>query len=189
MKGRNRERGFTPHHFWLKSGAGFTFIEALLAIVILAIMIQVIYQLYLSNFQVWRTVVVLTEVRQDAGWAMEGITRVLREAREISGAGRNQITFWWKDIDGDEVRDADETVSYSWSGLPGEDLYRTAKGASVKLASKVKNFQLEYRDGNDNILPFPVVQPTDIRHITINLGIESERKSMVLRSGVRLRNL
>ena len=167
---------------------GFTFLEALLAIAILGFMIQVVYTIYEANFRVWLAADARAEVRENTSRGIERMTRDLREALRITVGAANRITFWGKDSDEDGNCDAGEMVSYSWSGVPGEDLYRTA-GSKFKLADNVENFQLEYRDGNSNLLPSPVKKASDIRHISITLTIEEKKENMVLRSSIRPRNL
>ena len=46
MKRRMGETGFTPHHFWLKNGAGFSLLEVMVAVIILGFGLLAIMHLF-----------------------------------------------------------------------------------------------------------------------------------------------
>lgn len=130
-----------------------------------------------------------SSLRQDGLVAIERLTRELNEAKEITSAEENSLSFWWQDTDSDGLRDASEVAAFSWDGSPGSTLKRD----SVSLAFNVESFQITYRDLNNSLLsPSPDLSLADrdsIRRIEVELNLDQEDENITLVTAVIPRNL
>ena len=168
---------------------GLTLTELLIVIVLFTVVLNITF---------WVFLIVLKEVtnhrdrlffREEASYALDLMTRDLHEAREITSAKNESITFWWQDTDGDGLRDANELVTFSWSGTPGEALKR----GDVVLAGSVETLTFSYRDLNKAVLsPDPdlsLVNRDSLRQIDIQFQLKKNDVDLTFLTTVYPRNL
>ena len=168
---------------------GITLIELIMVVSLFAILagaIAFVFGVFLREFS---STHIRGNLRQDAIIAVERLTRELNEAREITSAQANSVSFWWQDTDGDDLRDSSEVVTFSWDGTAGTALERD----SVKLALNIENFQIAYRNLNNSLLsPSPdlsLVNRDSIRRLDIQLKLSKEDEEFTLITSIIPRNL
>ena len=168
---------------------GFTLIELTIAISLFAILMGAITFAFVVVLREFSSTQIRSNLRQDAVIALERLTRELNEAREITSARDNSVSFWWQDSDGDELRDAQEVVTFSWDQTAGNPLKRD----SVNLAFNVESFQINYRDlNNSSLSPSPglsLVERDSIRRLDIQLKLSKENEEATLLTSIIPRNL
>lgn len=118
-----------------------------------------------------------SDVSLETHRAVERMVSELRNSLEIVSAGGTSITFWHVDTNGNGTREADETVSYSWTGGTVEALDRTIGETTFRIAGNVMNFSLTY----DN--------PSNIKLIKILITGRKGTSIGTLESSVKSRNL
>ena len=153
----------------------------------ISVLVAAISFVFVVVFKSWGFEAAKAQVKQEAGWGMEKMSRELRESLLITSAQQNSMVFW-SDVNENGVQDGDESITYSWSGTPGNNLIRGDGTITSVLSNDVQSFQLNYYDVNGNPLVFPVT-PANVRLITINLTTKKEDEAITLRSNVRPRNL
>ena len=166
---------------------GLTLVELLMVVALMSVLVVVTSFVFVAVFKSWGFEVTKAQVKQEAGWGIEKMDRELKELLLISSAEQNSIVFW-PDVNENGIQDGDESITYSWSGTPGDNLIRSDGTITSVLSNDVQSFQLNYYDGNGNSLVFPVT-PVNVRLITINLTTKKEDETITIRSNVRPRNL
>ncbi len=142
----------------------FTLIELIIATALLSIMVAVITTVFLAGLKVWISGRNRTEIREEAGIAMESMVRDLSQAGPITAATAAAITFT-ADIDNDSVN---ETVTFS---LDAGNIIRTVDGAAATLMPDAQTLAFSYIDSNNTgiVPPFTPAQLSSIRVVTIFL--------------------
>ncbi len=138
---------------------GFTLIEAMIAMAMIGVVIVVIFISYIVSSRIFSEEMEAGGTLLEATKSLDTITSELRQSREILSAQEQNITFWWKDINSNSSREANETITYSWSGREGDPTLRIIGSDVRALANDVKNFSLTY----DN--------PANPKTITIKIEI------------------
>ncbi len=78
------EKGFIPHHFWLKNGAGFTLIEIVLAIFIMSYGIIAIMQVFPTTLLVSKDTEEMTRATFLAERKMEEVKGKIRHENDFA---------------------------------------------------------------------------------------------------------
>lgn len=74
------ERGFIPHHFWLKNGAGFTLIELLVAMVITVLLVAALFSVFNLAGRAWQKGEARTQRYQNLRQALDRMSEEIRSA-------------------------------------------------------------------------------------------------------------
>lgn len=168
---------------------GFTLAELMIGILLFSILIGAAGFAFVVILREWSSTQIRSNLRQDAIIALERLARELNEAREITSAQDNSVSFWWQDTDEDDLRDSSEIVTFSWDGTAGTALKRD----SVNLAFSVEDFQISYRDlNNSSLSPSPdlsLVDRDSIRRFDIQLKLSKEDEEVMLLTSIIPRNL
>ncbi len=164
----------------MKKSSGFSLIEAVMAIVIIAILALSIMFFTVPAMNLWRYQAF------EQGPVGEGKFAVARMSREI-----NQV----KDRDSistanatalDFTDSSNQSMSFT---LSGTTLVRGVGNASQTLAKNISALQFRYFDKDGIQLSSPSLSPTDIRWMEIFVTVTAGGRSKTLRSVIRPRNL
>ncbi|MBI4845767.1 MAG: prepilin-type N-terminal cleavage/methylation domain-containing protein [Candidatus Omnitrophica bacterium] len=170
---------------------GFSLIEMLLTIAILSLIIYPIYEFLNQGTLAWELGENKTETVQNNRIGLDKLCDEIKHARQFYTINSTQIRFWWRDLNEDEIADADEILTYRWSGASGDDLTRKfdSQASATPLANYVNAFELMYFNATG-------VQTADlaaVRFITAKLTIKKTGKNndyfSTMRKGIHLRNM
>lgn len=127
---------------------GFSLIELLIVISILAIVLFPIYEFLRQGALSWELGENKTEVVQNARIGLDKMCDEIKHAREIYSSAPISVRFWWRDLNDDDIADVDEIITYSWSGTSNDDLTRKLdlEAQPTPMANYVDNFRLKYFD-------------------------------------------
>lgn len=160
---------------------GFTLIELIIVIIILTVIGGITVNIIYNASDAWQFIKLRKDISQQGRVAMERMARQIRLVRDASSvSAANNRTFSFFATDG-------ITNTFSWSGTPGDSLLQNTN----VLAENVQNFNLEYRDTNDAVVPLPIISPnpTNIWRIIINLSLTKNGQNISLESEVHPMNL
>ncbi len=171
------------------SRRGLTLIELLISIGLIGILVSAVSLIGLSVFRSWPAESSHTDARVTASNTAERILKELRSTSEISVAGANQITFW-NDSNSNGLKEAPgEDVTFSWSGLSGESLYRSrGLGPNQESIKNINNFSITYFDENNQTLSQPVTLSL-IRALEFDIQSQIDEELIELRFNLKTRNL
>lgn len=127
---------------WSKRSEGFTLIEVMLSIAIIAIIMLGVQSAILlaSRATPARTSAVARVVAGSR--AMDQLQAELSVATSVSVGTATSIQFTCPDRTGDGASD---DITYSWSGASGQPLYRSINGAAARvMVENISVFQLGY---------------------------------------------
>jgi len=161
----------------LKKQKGFTLIEAIISMAMIAIVLIIIFIAFTIGLRTFVIEQSQSDVTFEINQGISFLKRDLRGALEIVSAEPASITFWYKDLNGNSIREANETLNYSWSGTPGDSLIRSIGSDGRPVANYVYNFELSYDT------------PGDIKIVNVKLVIQKESIINTAESSVSLRNL
>lgn len=143
----------------------------------ISLVVAVIIMAFIISLRLFSEELSTADLKYEAGTAMERMIKELRGAKEIVSAEAALVSFWWKDLNENLSREADETVAFSWDGTPGNPLFRSIGTDSVKINNHV------------HYLLFSYVIPSDIEIINISLTVLEGQNIYTSESSVKLRNL
>ena len=149
---------------------GFTLLESLVAMVVLSFAIAVIFYAFNASMRLFTNELSESDASFQAHKAVETMSNELRGAIEIVSANGTSITF---------MREAYETVTYSWTGTAEGLLNRTVQTSTQEIATGIKGFTLTYNDPT----------PSNIRLIKILVTVQKDSTLSTLESSVKCRNL
>lgn len=86
------KKGFTQHHFSTKNGAGFTIVELLIVVAVMALLTAALSPLFRTSYQAWRVGDRRAEVIQNARLGMDKISRELKQAKKITGVSADSVS-------------------------------------------------------------------------------------------------
>jgi|GEM_PF-1730044 prepilin-type N-terminal cleavage/methylation domain-containing protein len=155
---------------------GFTLVELITVMALVAVFSLVLGRLLLSGVDAFQFATSRKEALREARIALNAVSRELRQIRNTSSilqAGQRSVTF--VTIDNEEV-----TLT-----LVGELLLRN----DVPVARHVSSFRLEYFDQDGHLLSTPVQDREKIRAIRVSVRVAVEGKEVELHTQVRPRNL
>jgi len=146
--------------------AGFSLAEVTIVIVIVSVAAFVFSGMFLEAVKSYQFVDVEKGMLQEARYAEERISRELKRVRGstfITTATARTLTF----VDRDS-----STISFSWTGTPGDPLLYTKNGTPRTLASGVDSLAFSYWK-SDGTAAAPVTAPaaTDIWRVAVHLRL------------------
>jgi len=156
-----------------RTSKGVTILELVLATMISTFLIGAVITAYIVSMRLFSQQMGETDIFWNGQRAADIMVGEIREALSVVSPNTNNITFWWKDLNGNSSREANETITYS---LSSHDLLRSI-GASVHtLASNVDSINFSY-----DTTPNP-------RLVTISLVLSSAGQTASVESKVKIRN-
>lgn len=164
--------------------AGLTLIELIWAVGLLSILLAAMSFAFVAGVKAWDTGFLQGAVKKEASFSLRIVSEELEQATQITAAAGESITFL-SDLDGNG---ADETITYSWSGLAGADLVRTQGAAVRPLAHDVEDAQFRYYDAN-NILLSPPVTASSVRVVELTLQIKNKDETLQYMVKIRPRGI
>ena len=148
---------------WRRHSSGFTFVETILTVVIMAAISGVAAKVLITGLDVYSLIVNRHDAVQSARLAMERMVdeALMVESSDILGVMNSRFSF--RDIEGHSTNFKTNTVSMN--GLSVPCVYRD----DDFLAGNVTYLDFDYlkADGSDTILPWQV------RRINIDIKVES----------------
>jgi len=170
----NRER-WTGRTVRAKSERGFTLIELIVVMVLIAIVAVVVARLLVSGVDTYTFVSSRKEALQSARLALQRMTREIRLVKSPSSiyqASTDSLRF--QDIN-------DSSISFQFQGTT---LYRN----SDVLAANVDDVTFGYHQADGSVLSTPVTNPSLIWKITLSMRLTVNGQSVTLSSEVVPRN-
>lgn len=137
---------------------GFTIIEMLIALLITAIILAVVYDTFVSQRNVLRTQELITEMHQNV---RATISMILSEIK-LAGLSPLEVEFDGIIYSPDQLQiridmtgngdtlDSNEDITYKFDPNTLEILRRTGGGGFQTFAENIQNFAFEYYDANYN---------------------------------------
>ncbi len=149
---------------------GFSLIELLIVLAILALILFPIYEFLRQGALSWQLGENKTEVVQNARIGLDKMCDEIKHAREIYSITSSQIRFWWKDLNDNDTAEVNEILTFSWSGTGNEDLTRKLDSETqpTPIANYVDDFQLKYFDNSG----VETTAPDAVFFVTANLRIK-----------------
>ena len=171
---------------------GVTLLEILITIIVSIILVGAIFLSFVIGLKKWEEENITSILTRDALFALDKMTREIRQAVNIQEAKERKIAID-VDINPLDEHTQPERVIYSLDSSDETILYRKISSSNPLegkrvLCRNVKSFHLFYRDDNNNVLTYP--PPVNlIRVVEINLVLEKERREISLTSSAQLRNI
>lgn len=163
---------------------GFTLIELILVIMLISVLLGAITFTFVVGLRAWDVGMLHGGIKKDASYSLRLVSEEMRQATSITAANENDVTFL-ADLDRNGL---DETVTYSWSGVLGENFNRIQGATTLPLARDVQNAQFKYYDASNNLLSFPVTA-SSVRVVEITLQLKREDETIQLLSKFRPRGI
>jgi hypothetical protein len=145
----------------------------------LSFLMVVIFYAFTASMHIFTTEISRTDTSIEAHRAMERMTVELRESLQIISAESTSVSFWNNDLNGDGTVEANEIVTYSWTGAPQGFINRTIQTATQEISTGITNFSLTYNDPD----------PSNVNFITILIVAQNGSVVSTLESSVDCRNL
>jgi type IV pilus assembly protein PilW len=185
-RGNFMEMKHRQKHISLRcSNQGFTIVELMVAMVVSLLAMAAIYSTFLAQHRSYQVQGEAADMQQNIRAAMYYMQREIRMAGSdpfnvggfgITAANQTSITFT-EDVRGDNpgdppegaVDDPNENITYTWNGT---DLLRNninVAGGNQVVAQNIDWLDFVYIDGNSNVIPFPVPDPSQIRSVEITI--------------------
>lgn len=161
----------------MKKSKGFTLLELMISMVALSFAIYVIFYAYVEITKIFTAEMTDSDISFETSKAMDRMGRELQQAREITSKSSTGITFWYRDTNNNSTREADETVSYSWTGGSTEAIFRTVVSTTERIANNINNLTLTYDDA------------TTPKRVTISITGRKNSTLGTIESSVKFRNL
>ncbi|HYQ95622.1 MAG TPA: prepilin-type N-terminal cleavage/methylation domain-containing protein [Candidatus Eisenbacteria bacterium] len=163
---------------------GFTLPELLIVIVVASVVALAFSAMFIEAVKTYQFMDAEKDMLEDARYAEERVARELKRVRDntsINTAAATTLTF---------VDRGSATVSFSWSGVSGADLFYTKNGSSQTLAKGVDSLAFRYWK-QDGTAAVPVVSPsaTDIWRVTIYMRLVKGSQTVASFGSVFVRSL
>ena len=164
--------------------SGFTLPELLIVIVVASIVAIAFSAMFIEAVKTYQFMDAEKDMLEDARYAEERVARELKRVRDntsINTAAATTLTF---------VDRGSDTVSFSWSGVSGADLFYTKNGSSQTLAKGVDSLAFRYWK-QDGTAAVPIVSPsaTDIWRVTIYMRLVKGSQTVASFGSVFVRSL
>lgn len=170
---------------------GLTLIEFLVALAILALVLFPIYEFLRQGALSWQIGENKTEVVQNARIGLDKMCDEIKHAKEFYSINLREVRFWWKDLNDDDIADANEIITFKWNAAPGDDLTRQfdSEPSPTPLANYLNDFQLNFFD----ISGAQTTDPNAVYFLTATLQIKKTVQGddfiCTMRKGVYPRNI
>lgn len=172
------------------SRSGLTLIELLITLGLISVLIVAVTFVSLVVLRSWQADSSHSSLRLQTSDAVERLSKELRNALGIVRVQDKEISIWLDLNDNGLEEAASEQISFSWSGVSGESLYRTeGSGLSQEILSNVSRFLITCFDQNNNSLAYPITDTSAIRLIQIQLTSNIDEEVINYRFNVKVRNL
>lgn len=156
-----------------RTSKAVTLIELAISLTVMLMLISLVISVFISSTRVYNLQLGGADVTWEGQNAIETMVKEIRECYEVTSAETNAITFWWKDLNDNSTREANETVSFSQAG---SSLIRTIGSSSGNLSTNVASLNFAYDTS------------VDPKFVTITLTLASKGESATFESSARLRN-
>lgn len=175
-----------PTYRTKNTAGGFTLLEMMIVIGLLVVLLGAVTMTFVTGLNVEDISLTAGAVRNEASRSLSVISEELKQATKVTAADIHTVTFQ-ADVDGDS---AIETISYSWSGVPGDDLVRTQGPGPTILARGVQDASFQYYDSSNVALgpPFPVAA-TAVRLVEVTLKLGKEKELLQYMTKIRPRGI
>lgn len=167
---------------------GFTLIELFLVMGLLTVLLGAMTYTLVMGLRLGDVGMLSGGVRKEASYSLRIISEELRQAIAVTAADLHALTFQ-ADLD---RNGAVETITYSWSGTPGDDLVRTKATETAALANGAQDASFQYYDSSNAILgPLPLTpaQLRLVRVVRLTLQVAKEGESMKYEVKIRPRGI
>jgi prepilin-type N-terminal cleavage/methylation domain-containing protein len=161
----------------MKKQKGFTLLEMIISMAIITIAMGAIFMAFSMALRLFVEESMRTDSHIEADRSMSRMIKELRGSKQIISTATREVTFWLSDENENDIREADETVTFTWTGSPEYTLNRTSSNETLHLAYDVYDFTLTYDD------------PFDIGLIDISITIGEGPTHVTLESSAKLRNI
>jgi prepilin-type N-terminal cleavage/methylation domain-containing protein len=163
----------------MKLSKGFTLLELIIAMGVLTFAMALIIYAFTQSMRIFTAELYEGDTAAEIQRSLDRMTKELRNALEIVSTSETSVTFWYQDLNNNGTREANETVTYSWTGTSEGYLKRIVQTASIEVATGVKSFSLTYNNPT----------PANIRLINIYITVQKGSNLSTLESSVKSRNL
>lgn len=154
---------------------GFSAVELITSIVILLIVFGILFTVYISSLRNLSAEFDKSDLRNSADLALNKMIKELSGILRINGYTSTSINFWLADSDQNSIQSTDEAVTYTWSGTPGDKLFRIQGSDSFILADHVQNFIVSYN----------LTQEV----LSLSLQVKTGNAEFIINSKVKPRNI
>jgi hypothetical protein len=151
----------------------------MMVLAVLSIAMGVVFYAFTASMRIFTSEISEADASLQAHKAIERMSSELQGALQIVSASATSITFWYSDTNGDGTREANETVTYTWTGTAEGYINRTVQASTLEIATGVKRLNLTYNDPS----------PPNINIIDILITVQKGTVLSTLESGVDIRNL
>lgn len=153
--------------------SGITLIELVFALAISLVVLLVVMVAYFAGIRTFTQELNRFDIFWGAQQGLDTITEEIKDCLDVTAADSHSITIWWRDLNDNASKEAEEVVSYS---LTAGQLIRTQGGVSKVIAKNVEGFQLEY----DN--------PAYPTFVTVSLSMSKGDNQVTLEAKADIRN-
>ena len=185
---------------------GFTLIEFAVVIAIMSIVLGAIYSVFASTNRSTTNNEVIAEVMQNLRTSIDFMEQDIRMAgldrfdsanAGVEAATAVNLRFTAdRNMDG-TLNDNLERITYSYDAANKrlrQCLWEGTLNDWQTVAENVTNFQFSYLDADDNSLPFPIADLSEIRSVVVSMSIEqpagrSEPVARTINKRILCRNL
>ncbi|MCL0106389.1 prepilin-type N-terminal cleavage/methylation domain-containing protein [Peptococcaceae bacterium] len=146
---------------FIKNQSGFTFIEAMVAVTIFAVLMTLMLTFYIQSTTVSKKGIKEMDMLNSLGYALNVVAKDIREAKRVeSGSNNGQLNL--------KLSDGTTVVEYR---LNGNDFIRKEVGGSRQvLASNVESVNFTYYDGKgEEIVLNPQTDLTTIKRVKVTI--------------------
>ena len=163
---------------------GLTLIELIIVTALISILIGAITVTFTVGLRAWDVAMLRGGVKKDASYSLRLMSEEIRQSTSVTAANQNDFTFM-ADSDGNG---SDETITYSWSGVVGEDFNRVQGATTIALARDVQSVQFKYYDADNNLLSASATA-SSVRLVEFTLQLKKENESIQYVSKFRPRGI
>ena len=100
----------------ITTSRGFTIVEMMISMVIMCLILGVLYSAYVTTIRIFSAEMNETDSYFQLTKTMDVMTSDIRNSLMVITTGTTTITVWAADTDNDGTFDANEIVTYKWTG-------------------------------------------------------------------------
>jgi len=144
---------------------GFSLIELMVVVVLISLIVLGLVTFFTGGARSWIAGQSQLKAQREARQAMDRMVREIREGEEVTSSTKNSITVNIPDFD--NLDEAPIPITYSWSGTPGDSVYRE----SIELIKNVKKLEFDSDVSKINIILEVDVDDDDNPDITLDTDV------------------